>query len=109
MFSKYVDEYRYKACDEIFSENKFNNDLLNYAVDEVINNEFIENLYSKSSTIEVSRVYSIYDYIRNKYEYFFKDTKNMFIFLSAIFIMFMVIIVSILTNSSKKRNNFQFK
>ena len=110
IFSKYIDEYRYKECEDVFTNIKFNQDLLSYALEKVLEEEKIENTYLMGfNANEPNKLILFYEYVKEKYKYYFKDTKNMFIFLSGIFMLFVVIILSVYNFSAKKKNSIPFR
>lgn len=89
---------------------KLNKELLAYALDKVLEEERILNTYLNNDDYnEQSKLLLLWGYIRKKYQYYFKDSKNIFIFICGILILIFIIILSVLAISAKKKKMNLFK
>lgn len=100
-FEKYIEEYRYRECEDIFSKIDFNMQLMNYAIDKVLEEERIEGKYLKNE-YDVNN-YWIVEFLKAKFVYYFKDTKNFYLFFVGIFILAFVIMLSILSKFTRTK------
>jgi len=130
-FEKYIDEYRYRECEEIFSKFDFNFHLLNYAIEKVFEEEKIEGKYLVRKNDNFSFSFSFekndnffvgfFKFLKERFFFLFKDTKNFYLFFFGFFILIFVILLSLCgafgffgydtynNNNNKARINFDNK